>query len=259
MSYNKLLGSTIFGSAMMMGSVVMAADIVIGVPNWPSVNAEANILKVIIEDNLGLEVELQSGTNPIIFEAMDSGAMHLHPEAWLPNQQGLYDKFVTDKGTVTQNPNGVEAFQGMCVDQATADAHDIRSIDDLTRPEIAAIFDTDGNGKGEVWIGAPGWASTNVEQIRAKSYGYDQTMELTQSDETIAYAGLDVAIEAGKPWVGFCYTPHYVFALHDLQVLEEPAYDASKWNVKQPDEDPNWLENSEAGTAWDSAYLHMMY
>ncbi|MGB3316736.1 MAG: glycine betaine ABC transporter substrate-binding protein, partial [Albidovulum sp.] len=42
-------------------------------------------------------------------------------------------------------------------------------------------------------------------------------------------------------------------------ILEEPPYDASKWDVKQPDQDPNWLENSEAGTAWDSAYLHMMY
>ncbi|MGB3314767.1 MAG: glycine betaine ABC transporter substrate-binding protein, partial [Albidovulum sp.] len=224
MKNTTILGSAILGSAVMLGSAAVAADIVIGVPNWPSVNAEANILKVIIEDNLGLEVELQSGTNPIIFEAMDSGAMQLHPEVWLPNQQGLYDKFVTETGTVTQNPNGVEAFQGMCVDKGTADAHGISSIDDLTRPEIAAIFDTDGDGKGEVWIGAPGWASTNVEQVRAKSYGYDQTMVLTQSDETIAYAGLDVAIEAGKPWVGFCYTPHYVFALHELTILEEPPY-----------------------------------
>ena len=101
---------------------------------------------------------------------------------------------------------------------------------------------------GEVWIGAPGWASTNVEQVRAKSYGYDQTMDQTQSDETLAYAALDTAIDAGKPWVGFCYTPHYVFALHELQVLEEPPIMiASKWDVKQPTDDPNWLENSDRG------------
>ena len=68
------------GSAMLFAGPVLAADVVIGVPNWPSVNATAHILKVAIEQNLGLEVELQNGTNPIVFEAMDSGAMHVHPE-----------------------------------------------------------------------------------------------------------------------------------------------------------------------------------
>ncbi|SMO74213.1 glycine betaine ABC transporter substrate-binding protein [Ruegeria faecimaris] len=247
------------GASMMVAVPAFAADIVIGVPNWPSVNATAHILKVAIEQNLGLEVELQNGTNPIVFEAMDSGAMHVHPEVWMPNQQNLHDTYVTEKGTVTFNSNGVEAFQGMCVDKATADANDIRSIDDLTNPDIAALFDSNGDGQGEVWIGAPGWASTNVEKIRAKSYGYDQVMELTEIDETVAYANLDNAIKAGEPWVGFCYTPHYVFELHDLQILEEPAYDAAKWNVLQPTDDPDWLEKSEAGVAWDLAYLHLHY
>ncbi|WP_170350897.1 MULTISPECIES: ABC transporter substrate-binding protein [Ruegeria] len=255
----KKFATLLGGASMAIAGPAMAADIVIGVPNWPSVNATAHILKVAIEQNLGLEVELQNGTNPIVFEAMDSGAMHVHPEVWMPNQQNLHDTYVTDKGTVAFNPNGVEAFQGMCVDKATADANDIRSIDDLTNPDIAALFDSNGDGQGEVWIGAPGWASTNVEKIRAKSYGYDQVMELTEIDETVAYANLDNAIKAGDPWVGFCYTPHYVFALHDMQILEEPAYDASKWNVLQPTDDPDWLEKSEAGVAWDLAYLHLHY
>lgn len=247
------------GASMALAAPALAADVVIGVPNWPSVNATAHILKVAIEQNLGLEVELQNGTNPIVFEAMDSGAMHVHPEVWLPNQQNLHDTYVKEKGTVAMNPNGVEAFQGMCVDKATADANGITSIDDLTNPDIAALFDSDGDGQGELWIGAPGWASTNVEKIRAKSYGYDQVFELTEIDETVAYANLDNAIKAGKPWVGFCYTPHYVFQLHDLQVLEEPPYDAAKWKVIQPTDDPDWLEKSEAGVAWDKAYLHLHY
>ncbi|MEO3417274.1 glycine betaine ABC transporter substrate-binding protein [Roseovarius sp. CAU 1744] len=255
----KKLTALMTGTAIAVAAPAMAADIVIGVPNWPSVNATAHILKVAIEQNMGLEVELQNGTNPIVFEAMDSGAMHVHPEVWMPNQKNLHDTYVQEKGTVAMNPNGVEAFQGMCVDQATADEHGITSIDDLTNPDIAALFDSNGDGTGELWIGAPGWASTNVEKIRAKSYGYDQTMELTEIDETVAYANLDNAIKAGDPWAGFCYTPHYVFALHDMQILEEPAYDASKWNVTQPTDDPNWLEISDAPVAWDLAYLHVHY
>ncbi|MGR3314513.1 ABC transporter substrate-binding protein [Roseovarius indicus] len=255
----KKLSALMGGTALMVAGPAMAADIVIGVPNWPSVNATAHILKVAIEQNLGLEVELQNGTNPIVFEAMDTGAMHVHPEVWMPNQQNLHDTYVKDKGTVVMNPNGVEAFQGMCVDKTTADANGITAIEDLTNPDIASLFDSDGDGEGELWIGAPGWASTNVEKIRAKSYGYDQTFELTEIDETVAYANLDNAIKAGDPWVGFCYTPHYVFELHDLQILEEPDYDPEKWTVIQPTDDPDWLEKSDAGVAWDLAYLHVHY
>ena len=88
--------------AIGVAAPAMAADVVIGVPNWPSVRVTANVLKVVMEENLGLEVELQNGTNPVVFEAMDSGAMHVHPEVWLPNQSNLHDTYVKDKGTVAR-------------------------------------------------------------------------------------------------------------------------------------------------------------
>ncbi|MEL7138975.1 MAG: glycine betaine ABC transporter substrate-binding protein [Pseudomonadota bacterium] len=242
-----------------LGAPAFAADVVIGVPNWASVNATAHVLEVVIEENLGLDVELQNGTNPIVFEAMDKGAMHVHPEVWMPNQQNLHDTYVKDKGTVVMNQNPVQAEQGMCVPTAIAEKHDIKSIDDLTDPDKMAIFDSDGNGTPEVWIGAPGWASTIVEKIRAKSYGYDTTMEMTEFDETLAYANLANAIEAGEPWLGFCYSPHYIFVLHDLTVLEEPPHDPATWNIVQPTDDANWLEKSSASTAWNGATLHLHY
>jgi glycine betaine/proline transport system substrate-binding protein len=69
------------GASVAIAMPAFAADIVIGVPNWPSVNATAHILKVAIEENLGLEVELQNGTNPIVFEAMDSGRCMCTPRS----------------------------------------------------------------------------------------------------------------------------------------------------------------------------------
>ena len=65
--------------------VAMAADVVIGVPNWPSVQATAHILKVALESKLNVEVQLKNGSNTAVFDAMDAGTMHVHPEAWLPN------------------------------------------------------------------------------------------------------------------------------------------------------------------------------
>ena len=67
--------TALMGTSMLVASPALSADIVIGVPNWASVNATAHILEVVIEENLGLDVELQNGTNPIVFEAMDKGSM----------------------------------------------------------------------------------------------------------------------------------------------------------------------------------------
>ncbi len=259
MNFKKTLLGAVAASLVAVAGVAQAADLVIGVPNWPSVRVTGNVLKVVMEDNLGLEVELQNGTNPVVFEAMDSGAMQVHPEVWMPNQSNLHQQFVEDKGTVRMNPNGVEAFQGMCVTKQTADATGIVNLSDLTDPDMASQFDTDGDGKGEIWIGASGWASTNVEKIRAKSYGYDETMNLKEMDETLALAEVDNAIAQNGNIVFFCYTPHHMFALYDLVVLEEPAYDPEQWVVIQPTDDPEWLEKSSAPVAWDLAYLYIHY
>ncbi len=259
MKLKKTLLGAAAASLIGFTGAAQAADVIIGVPNWPSVRVTGHVLKVVMEDNLGLEVELQNGTNPVVFEAMDSGAMHVHPEVWLPNQANLSETFVQDKGTVRQNPNGVEAFQGMCVTKQTADATGIVNLSDLTDPDMAGQFDTDGDGMGEIWIGASGWASTNVEKVRAKSYGYDETMNLKEMDETLALAEVDNAIAQNTNIVFFCYTPHHMFALYDLVVLEEPAHDPENWVMIQPTDDPEWLERSSTPMAWDLAYLHIHY
>lgn len=246
-------------AAAVVATPALAADVVIGVPNWPSVRVTAHVLKVVLEENLGLEVELQNGTNPLVFEAMDSGAMHVHPEVWLPNQQNLHDKFVKEVKSVKMNPHGVPAFTGMCVTKHTAETTGIKDLSELTDPAVAAKFDTDGDGKGQLWIGASGWASTNIEKIRAKSYGYDQTMNLLEMDETLALAQVDNAVAQKEPIVFMCYTPHHMFALHELVVLNEPKHDPAKWNIIQPTDDPQWLEKSSAPIAWSVPQLHIHF
>ena len=260
MKFKKFAVAMVCAAGLSVSSIASAADVIIGVPNWPSVAATADILKKVIEDNLGLEVELQSSSNPIIFEAMDQNKMHVHPEVWLPNQQNLHDKYVVENKSVISNEYGVPASPGeMCVTDTTAARTGIKRIEELADPDMAKNFDTDGDGMGNIWIGAPGWASTNVEKIRAKSYGYDITMNLDVMDETLALSNVDAAVANDTNIVFMCYTPHHMFSLYNLVILEEPAYDAENWVVFHPTDDPDWLEKSSAAMAWDTASLHIMY
>lgn len=245
--------------AGLMSTVAHAADVVVGVPNWPSARATAHVLNLVLENNLGLEVELQNGTNPVIFEAMDTGSMHVHPEVWLPPQASLNDKFVKEKGSVRMNPNAMLGEQGMCVTKGTAERTGIKALSELSDPVMAKNFDTDGDGKGEIWIGGKGWASTTTEKVRARTYGYSETMNLNELDEVVALAEVANAEATNGNIVFMCYTPHYMFALHDLIMLEEPPHNEAKWNVLQPTDDPQWLENSTTEGAWKSLTVHIHY
>ncbi|MCY6381547.1 glycine betaine ABC transporter substrate-binding protein [Hoeflea prorocentri] len=241
------------------GSAALAADVVIGVPNWPSVQATAHVLKVALENNLDVEVELQDGSNKAVFEAIDAGTMHVHPEAWLPNLDHLKRQYVDGKKTIKLNPSGASGTQAMCVTKGTAERTGIKELKELRNPEMAKKFDTDGDGKGDIWIGADGWGSTPIEQVRAKSYGYDKTMTLKIMEEDAALAEVEKAVAEDKNIVFFCYTPHHMFVVNELVVLEEPAYDSTKWIIVQPSPTPGWFEKSSAGVAWDTANLNIGY
>lgn len=253
---NTLAATLVFS---VISGVTHAADVTIGVPNWPTAAATSNILKEVMEKYLGLDVALQSGTNAVIFEAMDRGSMDVHPEVWLPNQQALHDKYVKVNNTVVQDMNGVEATQGICVTKAVSEKYKIKSIFDLTDPAISKLFDRNGDGYGEMWAGPPAAASSMVERIKAKSYGYDQTMKLYELDEVLFLAELDASAKLDKPLVFFCYSPNQMFQMHDLVQLKEPAHNPLTWKVIQPTDDPEWLAKSNADSAWPEASLYIHY
>ena len=259
MQSNKLMALCCAAAMSAYSSTALAADVVIGVPNWPSVQATAHVLKVAIESKLGVKVELKEGSNKQVFDAMDAGTMHVHPEAWLPNLNHLKRKYVNGKKSIKMSPSGATGTQAMCVTKQTADRTGIVNITELRDPAVAKKFDTDGDGKGEVWIGADGWGSTPIERVRARSYGYDKTMTLKVMEESVALSEVDAAVKADKNIVFFCYTPHHMFAANDLVVLKEPPYDANKWVIVPPSPTPGWLEKSSAAVAWDTARLHVSY
>ena len=165
---SRLLALSLALSLPMPAAAQTAQDIVVGVPNWPSARATANIIKVVIEDHLGSQVELRDMASPDIFAGMDDGSVAVHPEAWLPNYAELTAEYVERRGTVRESQHRVEASQNICTTREIAEEFGVRSLADLASPAKAALFDTDGDGRGEMWIGDATWTSTSIEKIRAR-------------------------------------------------------------------------------------------
>jgi glycine betaine/proline transport system substrate-binding protein len=233
--------------------------IVIGMPAWPSAEVTANILDMLLSERFGVETELKQRGTLTVLNEVNAGSIQIHPEIWLPNLTAALERMGGDDSNVMLSPVSVSASQNICVTRTTAEQTGISALADLTDPNMAAKFDSNGDGLGEMWIGAPTWSSTVVEKIRARSYGYDKTMTLLEMPENVAMAAVDAADAADAPIVFYCYAPHHVFALHDVVRLSEPAYDPDRWVLVDSSSDDQWLKKSRAETAWDQSKFHVGY
>lgn len=241
------------------GQQSRAADIVIGVPFWPSAEATAHIISQALQNELDVTTELRQSGTLGIFVGLDRGEIHVHPEIWMPKLASVVAEHGGERGALKLTQQGVEARRGICTTRATADATGLRRVSDLAEPQIARNFDSDGDGKGEMWIGAVTSPSTMIERVRARSYGYADTMSLLAAPEYVAMASVDVAVAVGRPVVFQCQSPHHIFQLHDIVFLDEPEHDPATWSVLGPEDGADWLERSKAASAWDNASFHIGY
>ncbi|MEO0958600.1 MAG: glycine betaine ABC transporter substrate-binding protein [Pseudomonadota bacterium] len=234
------------GIATWTGPAAAQEKVMIGEPSWPGAKIMANLIGQIIESRLGGEVGYAPGANAVIFAAMDGGRgdIDVHPDVWLPNQASFTDEYVDQKGTVALSSGSYEGRSGFCTPTYMAEEHNIRSVFDLATPIAQEEYDSDGDGKGEIWVGASGWASTNVHKVKVRDYGIETFLEPTTEDETVFYSRLKDAVQQGKGVVFYCYKPHYVHALYDVLMIDEPPHDPSTYTMVQPDQDADWYNKS---------------
>ena len=199
---------------------------------------------------IGGEAGLVPGNNATIFQAMGQGEgdIDVHPDVWLPNQESFTKKYVDEEGTVTLSSNPYEGNQGFCVSKDFGEANQITDIADLGRPDVAAKMDSDGNGKGEMWIGAPGWASANVNEVKVRDYGLLDFIEPVRAEESVKTARVKDSIAKNEGYAFYCYKPHAIWYMFDVKMLSEPTYDPAMYKMVQPSDSPNWYDESKVAT-----------
>jgi len=106
-------------------------------------------------------------------------------------------------------------------------------------------MDSDGNGKGEFWIGAPAWASANVNEIKIRDYKLlEAGIEPIRANEPVKDARVKDSIAKGEGYAFYCYKPHAIWSTYDIVMLSEPKHDPAKYKMVQPNADPDWKKKS---------------
>lgn len=240
-----VLKTTVAVTAMLAASSAVAQEkITLSDLSWNGAQAIGHVLSAIVEGEMGGDAEIVSGMNQaaVIMAGMDKGdgSIDVYTDLWMPNQQALWDEYIDGNKTVLTN----QPYKGTSnIYVPTYMTDKVKSIEDLNNPEIAAMFDTDGNGKGEYWAGDVTWASTKRWQIKFKSYGLDSLWEPNIVSADTFKAGLEAAYTAEKPQLFYYWTPEAIHVKYDLTALEEPARTDGCEDVDLDAED--WLEVSE--------------
>ena len=241
-----------FGVAMSLTSAaaISAEKVNIGVPSWTGAQAIAALLQAVVVERIGGEANLVPGNNATIFQGMHQGKgdIDVHPDVWLPNQESFTKKYVDEEGTVTLSKNSYEGNQGFCVPEKFGKDNNITDIADLARPDVAEKMDSDGNGKGEMWIGAPGWASANVNEVKVRDYDLLPFIDPIRAEESVKTARVKDAIAKDEGYAFYCYKPHAIWYMFDVYMLSEPTYDPANYIMVQPSDSPDWYQESKVAT-----------
>jgi len=237
------VGATVSALALAASAATAQEKVTFSDLSWNGAQAIGHVLSTIIEEQMGGDAEIVSGMNQaaVIMAGMDKGdgSIDVYTDLWMPNQQALWDEYIDGNQTVAVN-SPYKGTSNIYVPSYMSDV--VSSIEDLNNPEVAAMFDTDGNGKGEYWAGDVTWASTKRWQIKFKSYGLDGLWEPNIVSADTFKAGLEAAYTAEKPQLFYYWTPEALHVKYDLTALEEPERFDGCEEVDLDAED--WLEVS---------------
>ncbi|MCP8894157.1 hypothetical protein KYK29_04380 [Shinella daejeonensis] len=232
--------------------------IAIGDLTWTGAKAIGSVIKAVIEGPLKSEAEIVSGLSDgsLVAAGMDKGdgSADVYPDLWMPNRQGIWDSYIDGAETVAHN-EPYPGTQRMYVPSYLADK--VKSIEDLRDPNIAALFDKDGNGKGEYWAGDAGWASTKMWQVKFKSYGLSELWEAEVVPDATFKSQLKAAIANERPILFYYWTPEWIHAAYELSALSEPERTDGCEAMALDKED--WLEASKFSCVSSDALIYVAY
>jgi glycine betaine/proline transport system substrate-binding protein len=143
--------------------------------------------------------------------------------------------------------------QGYLIDKATADKHNITNIDQIIKnPEIAKLFDSDGDGKANLTGCDPGWGCERVIEHQMDAFDMRGSVNHDQGSYFALIANTIARYEQGDPVFYYTWTPMWLGAVlvpgKDVVWLNVP-FNASP---DDPNADTSAADGSNSGFAMNA-------
>lgn len=146
---------------------------------------------------------------------------------WVPLQDGKYEQVGGDKVFFRQGTYVSGAAQGYLIDKKTATQYGITNLGQLKDPKLAALFDSDGDGKADLIGCNPGWGCEEAINHHLDEFGLTPTITHKQGNYAALIADTLARYQSGKPVLYYTWTPYWLSSElvpgRDVVWLETPA------------------------------------
>ncbi|UEM03145.1 glycine betaine ABC transporter substrate-binding protein [Skermanella rosea] len=185
----------------------------IGWTAWSDAEAVTKLAKKVMEDRMGYTVQLTMADIGIQYQGIASGNLDAMLMSWQPLTHKPYlDKVGQDVDDL--GPMYTRAKLGWVV-PAYIPESELKSIEDLSKPEVKQKLGSKIQGID------PGAGLMQASEQALKDYGLTDYQLISASDAAML-AGVERA-ERRKDWiVATSWSPHWMFAKHELRYLDDP-------------------------------------
>jgi glycine betaine/proline transport system substrate-binding protein len=162
-------------------------------------------------EQLGYDVQpIKEVEYPTAHLALGNGDATFMATHWNPLHADYYKNAGGDAKLYRKGVYSGNAAQGYLIDKKTADAHKITHIDQLKDPQLAKLFDADGDGKADLTGCNPGWGCEAMIEHHLSAYQLRNTVTHQQGTYSALIADTITRFKSGKPVLYYTWTPYWV-------------------------------------------------
>ncbi|KXU38003.1 glycine/betaine ABC transporter substrate-binding protein [Ventosimonas gracilis] len=177
-------------------------------------------------EQLGYDVlPHQEMSHPLMYVSLANGDADIFATHWEPLHSDYYKNGGGDSKYFKRGQYSTAA-QGYLIDKKTAEAHGISNIAQLKDPELAKLFDTDGDGKADLIGCDPGWGCEAIIEHQLDAYGLRNNISHRQGSYAVLIADVITRFKAGQPVLYYTWIPLWPSSImkpgQDVVWLEVP-------------------------------------
>lgn len=162
-------------------------------------------------ERLGYEVEpikeIEYAAGHIAIANGDGTFLASH---WDPLHVDFYEKAGGSEKLYREGVYSPRGLQGYLIDKKTAEAHNITNLGQFRDPEVARIFDANGDGKADLTGCTPGWGCEQVIEHHMDAYDLRDTVTHNQGSYSAIIADSIARYNQGEPIFYYTWTPYWV-------------------------------------------------
>ncbi len=215
------------GSSLLGPSILRAQDQPIQIIEnpWAAARANARIARILLEEEMGIQAEVNQLSETAQWDALARGDAHVSLELWPSGHQERIQNFIEDRGAVQDlGWLGIDGVIGWWVNTGFVDDNpEAASWKGYQNEELASQLATPETEPKGRFLGA----DTSFTQFDKHIIdNLDLHLEKVFAGSSSAmFAEVEARIDRGQPVLFYFWTPHALHAQLDLTQVELPQHD----------------------------------